>query len=200
MTNSNDLIQEKGNEGIDFYKNALKDFVMDNQLTPRIKDFDLDKYIAVFSLYMHYNNDAYRYNLPYLSYQHKKFEAFLVSASSKCELLRNITESIRNSAVIQQFVKESFQEAATVKICLNDFLVLDLMGTISFHERFSFPGAERNSKDDVLTVLCNDRAWSCKVPANIKSTAQNKYSPIVKMVEKALGLDKEEIGGVTEDA
>lgn len=200
MLANKEAIQEQEGVDINFYEKALNKLVIDTPSSSEAMTSAMQQYIAAFSMYMLYNNNAYRYNLPYLTEQHKKFVTFIKCGSEKGKLLKEILDAIKASTSIQKFIKEKPEEAKNVKICLNEFLEADLNGTISLHKTFSFAGAQRDLKDDILTVLYNEivRTYRIASKINVESgEIEEKYSQIVEKIEKLLGLYKG-LGGTVE--
>lgn len=201
MPNLKDDIEKVENKSIEFYKGALEKFVIDKKGALQIDKSELDKYIAVFSLYICSSDNAYKYNLPFLRHQHNKFVAFLHSASGKCDLLRKIVQELRKSPIIMKFSKEKTQGKVTISI--NDFLVSDLSESITFHKAFSILGAERRSKDNMLTILYDNngikRLRTCKVLVNMDSNNIVNYDEIIRLAENVIDTHKTGIGGMPED-
>lgn len=193
MTNQRDVLENVEHETVEYYKRALKRIVIDKKSTFPLPSSDLDEYIAVFSLYMRSSNEAYKYNLPYLSHQHKKFWSFLKSAIGKYDLFCTILMGIKKAATIQQFIKENPQESRKVIISLNDFFISDLSGVLDFHEAFSISGAERLPKYDVLTIqYIIDGKKKIRLCRNLINTDKNEINidKIVDLTEKVIGINR----------
>ena len=77
----NTEVERKSN--LDFYKDMLKSYIFSSTEQPKISKTDMEKYIAIFSLYLCSSNEAYKYNLFYLNNQHESYVSFLALAQKK---------------------------------------------------------------------------------------------------------------------
>lgn len=85
-----------------------------NKLLDKIRDF-----IVAFSYFVYLNDEAYRYNLPYLPEQFKKLENLLPYAKKKWSLLNNVVKKINND--IQKLLTNDNK----IVISINDFLKVE---------------------------------------------------------------------------
>ena len=177
------------NNCMKFYRDALNNLIINKDKEP-----DIRQHIAAFSMYMSFNNEAYKYNVPYLCEQHEKFIMFLDSSFEKHKRLTEVVVAIKASTVIQEYIKKNPQEVKSIKICLNDFFQSDLNKVISFYEPFSISGAVRKPQDDIITVLYKGSVRSCK----LASKQEDRYSQIVEMIKEILDIYKES-GGTSQD-
>ncbi len=168
---------------IEIYKNLLKSYIIERQLPLQQIQIEIEKYIAVFSLYLQNTNDAYKYNLPYLSHQNKRFASFLVSASQKNEELRHIIDNVKRSEDIKKHISDNIIEEKDLEISINDFLTADLSGKINFHKSFLLSGAERANKKDIITIAYKQQVRTVKIQES------SKYEQIINMVIKLLSLE-----------
>lgn len=173
----------------DFYKDMLKSHVLGSDPLPQIPEAEMERYISVFSLYLRASNEAYKYNLPYLSNQHKGYFTFLISAPKKAKKLLNIIKSVNESEVITDIIDNNNIAKDEIILSLNDFLSADLSEKIDFHKSFSLFGAIRRKEDDLVTLEYRKQVRVVK----LSGTKESDLIKIASVVEKILitSLNKE---------
>ncbi|MEG0900405.1 MAG: hypothetical protein RSF40_11945 [Oscillospiraceae bacterium] len=174
----------KKQSNIDFYKNMLKSYILGNEALPQLTETEPERYIAVFSLYLRHSNEAYKYNLPYLSHQHKGYASFLISASKKAEKLHDIISCIKKSETIIRIIEDAHGviDDKNVIVSLNDFLTANLSESIDFHKAFSVSGANRKEENDIITIEYKQQVRTVKLSAS----NQTDLKKIISTVEKIL--------------
>lgn len=199
MVRNDNTISKNDKDSIEYYKDILKAFVIDQSEALPTSDQEINKYIAAFSLYIRNSDSAYRYNLPYLTYQHNKFVVFLRNARYKCDLLRNAVCELRKSPNILSYLNNKEKETNKITISINDFFVSDLNGIINFHEAFSINGAERHNSDNLFTIQYESngtrRLRTCKIPVASDNTHTIDYTKFIQLVEKIIGVCNVGLGG-----
>ena len=185
MTNNSRNNQDSASE---IYKSLLKSYILDGCFLPQISEDELAKYIAVFSLYLRHSNEAYKYNLPYLSHQHKGYASFLLSASKKAEKLRDIISHIKKSEVIRKVIENNSEviDEEKIIVSLNDFLSATLSENIDFHKSFSLSGANRRKENDIITIEYKQQVRSVKLSSSKQSDLKKIISPAEKILNNSL--------------
>lgn len=178
-TESSD-IEKKTN--VDFYKDMLKSHILGSNPLLQMPKSDMERYIAVFSLYLQHSNEAYKYNLPYLSHQHNGYATFLISAPKKAEKLLEIIKNIKKSDVIRMIIDNNATIKEELTVSLNEFLAADLSGNIDFHRCFSLPGAIRRNEDDIISIEYKKQVRVVRLTSSTKTYLEK----ITLVVEKFL--------------
>lgn len=167
---------------IDAYRTMLKSHILGINPLPQIPETEIERYISVFSLYLRDSNEAYKYNLPYLSNQHRDYAAFLISAPKKVEKLLNIIKSINGSGAIKKIIDNNDIAKDEISLSLNDFLSADLSEKVDFHRAFSLLGATRRKEEDLITLKYRQQVRVVRLSGSKKSY----LTKITSMVEKIL--------------
>ena len=185
MINNSRNNQDSASE---MYKNLLKSYILDGCSLPQIPEDELAKYIAVFSLYLRHSNEAYKYNLPYLSHQYKGYASFLLSASKKAERLRNIISHIKKSVAIRKIIENNSVviDEEEIIVSLNDFLSATLSRNIDFHKSFSLSGANRRKENDIITIEYKQQVRTVKLSSSNKSDLKRIISTVEKILNNSL--------------
>lgn len=183
-------IEMKSN--IDFYRDMLKSYILGSNPLPQIPEAEMKRYIAVFSLYLRDSNEAYKYNLSYLSNQHKGYTDFLVSAPKKAKKLLNIIKSIKESEAIKKIIDNNDMVKEEISVSLNDFLSADLSENIGFHRSFSLLGATRRKEEDLITVEYRQQVRVVRLSGSEESDLEKITSVVEKILSNSLnsGGDK----------
>ncbi|MEG1244380.1 MAG: hypothetical protein RSD17_06055 [Oscillospiraceae bacterium] len=172
----------------DFYKDMLKSYILGDHALPQLTETELERYIAVFSLYLRHSNEAYKYNLPYLSHQYKGYASFLISASEKAERLRDVISHIINSETIIKIIEDAngVIDDKKIIVSLNDFLTATLSGSIDFHKTFSISGANRKNENDIITIEYKQQVRTVKLSTSKQSDLKKIISAVEKIVNNSL--------------
>ena len=193
MCKSIDL--SKRQTDIEFYENILRDYVVNRKLSFPFDSDILTKYIALFSLYVCKSNDAYLYNLPYISEQHKRFVHFLEIASQKYDILYKIIQKIKKESELLAFTYSHNYKDDIISISLNDFLRSDLNGNIDLMDDFLISGAERNPQNDIITITYNFNdiiyTRTCNV-FNKHDKQTVNYDKILSALKEILNINNKE--------
>ncbi len=179
---SNDKKAQQSNAGIGFYVKALEGLITGKGYPTNEGNFELDEYIAAFSLYMVKANDAYKYNLAYLNLEHEKYKTFLLEAIAKVALFKDIIMAIKSSKNVEKLLQENLRAKEGLRISLNDFFISDLSGKIEIAEEARFQRVTANSRDR-LTVTYRDNARCCIVTDEDNPMNEKPYNKIVAIVE-----------------
>lgn len=166
----------------------LKSYILDPRGLPQLTEAELERYIAVFSLYLRHSNEAYKYNLPYLSHQYKGYASFLISASRKAEKLLNIVSHIKQSETIIKIVNGAHGviEDKRIIVSLNDFLTATLSESIDFHKAFSVSGATRKEENDIITIEYKQQVRAVKLSTSNQSDLIKIISTVGKILNNSL--------------
>ncbi len=186
MINDAESVDIERRSNVDYYKDLLKSYILGSDTLPQIPETEMERYIAVFSLYLRHSNEAYKYNLPYLGNQHKSFVAFLTSAPGKAEKLLNIIKSINKSEAVRKLIDNNAKFKEELSVSLNDFLSADLSENIDFHRSFSLSGATRRKEEDLITIEYKQQVRVVKLSNSKKSDLEKITSAVEKILSNSL--------------
>lgn len=193
MTKDTESTDIELKSNVDFYRDMLKSHVLGSNPLPQIPEAEMERYISVFSLYLRDSNEAYKYNLPYLSNQHKGYITFLISAPKKAEKLLSIIKSVNESEFIKKIIDNNDIAKDEISISLNDFLSADLSEKIDFHRSFSIFGATRRKEDDLITVEYRQQVRVVKLSGVKKSDLKKIMSVVEKILSNSLNREVTDI-------
>lgn len=202
MDKINNKIEEK--DKINYYfKDTLKHFIInrDQETTDIEKSKEVENMIYAFSLFIDKSDAAYNYNLSFLPHNYEKFTSFLDHAKQKYDLLKDVVGEIKESKKINNYLQSNKNESNKLYISINDFLISDLNNKIDLYDNFSINGANRRPNEDIFTIvykstttLVRAKKVSLKKEKNEKTNEiieKIDCTPLIKLVEKILGLTNE---------
>lgn len=182
MTRDIENTEDERKSNLDFYKDMLKSYIFSSMEQPKISEKDMEKYIATFSLYLCFSNEAYKYNLLYLNNQHKRYVSFLASAPQKAEKLLSIIKYLKTCESIVKLIEQTSSDLEKeLTVSLNDFLTANLYEKMDFHKSFSLSGAVREKDKDIITIEYKQKVRVVKLSKEKKSDLDKIATAVEKL-------------------
>lgn len=165
-------------------------------ITNNKKKISFMQFTAVFSYFIYLNDESYRYNIPYLIEQYKKFKMFLHKAHEKWTVLNNVAERLKNAKEILGVLNGNKK----LTISINDFLEFEcskrsIRNNIKFYGEPSINRAKWDKKDSVFTVKYYDNDGLKRLKTyqyqNFNGTdkeIEENFNALITIVRNMLGM------------